>query len=56
MQFGHSLQEYLRQQLIDAAEHPDPDALLQQARDRVRLTGSRLEPEAILAHRDADRR
>lgn len=53
---GRSLQEYLRQQLIDAAEHPDPDALLQQARDRVRLTGSRLEPEAILAHRDADRR
>lgn len=53
---GRSLQEYLRQRLIEAAALPDPSSVLDKARERVRLTGSHLDPEAILAYRDADRR
>lgn len=53
---GQSLQEYLRQQLIAATALPDPDVLLKQARERVRVTGSQLDAETILAYRDADRR
>ncbi len=53
---GRSLQEYVRQQLIDEAAHPDPDVLLRQARERVRVTGTRFDAADILADRDADRR
>ncbi len=53
---GRSLQEYLRAALIGLARRPDPDALLARVRDRKRRTGSRLPAEAILEHRDADRR
>lgn len=53
---GRSLQEYIRSQLIELARRPDAEALLSRVRDRKQRTGSRLSAEAILAHRDADRR
>jgi antitoxin FitA len=53
---GRSLQEYVRSHLIELARRPDADALLARVRDRKQRTGSRLSAEAILAHRDADRR
>jgi antitoxin FitA len=53
---GRSLQEYLRAQLIELARRPDAQALLARVRERKQRTGSRLSVEAILDHRDADRR
>ncbi len=53
---GRSLQEYLRAQLIELARRPDPAALVARIRDRKARTGSRIAPERILAHRDAERR
>ena len=53
---GRSLQEYVRSQLIELARRPDAEALMARVRDRKQRTGSRLSAEAILAHRDADRR
>jgi antitoxin FitA len=53
---GRSLQEYVRMQLIELARRPDPDVLLARVRDRKQRVGSRLSAEAILGHRDADRR
>lgn len=52
---GRSLQEYLRAQLIDLAEKPDPDVLMGRVRERKRRTGQTLSRRTILAHRDADR-
>lgn len=53
---GRSLQEYLRAQLIELARRPDPEVVVARIRDRKETTGSRLDPDTILAHRDADRR
>lgn len=53
---GRSLQEYLKAQLIELARRPDPEALVQRIRERKERTGSALQAEAILAHRDAERR
>ena len=53
---GRSLQEYLRAELIGLAEKPDVGLLLERVAARKKATGSRLESENILAHRDADRR
>lgn len=53
---GRSLQEFLRGELIELARKPDPEALLARARERAARTGSRLSADAILAHRDAERR
>ena len=53
---GRSLQEYVRSQLIELARRPDAEALLSRVRDRKQQTRSRLSADAILAHRDADRR
>lgn len=53
---GRSLQEYLRAQLIELARRPDAEALLGRIRERKAATGSKLASDAILAHRDADRR
>lgn len=53
---GRSLQEYLRAQLIELARRPDPEVLVARIRARKESTGSRLYPDTILAHRDADRR
>lgn len=52
---GRSLQEYLRLQLIELAARPDPDALMARVRQRKESTGTRLPPETILRHREADR-
>lgn len=53
---GRSLQEYLRNQLIELARRPDPEALLAQIRDRKRLAGSELPARKVLDHLAADRR
>ncbi|MFS8480087.1 MAG: hypothetical protein FWJ93_14240 [Micromonosporaceae bacterium] len=53
---GRSLQEYLLRQLTDLASRPAVDDVVARARARVGATGTRLEPEQILAARDADRR
>jgi antitoxin FitA len=53
---GKSLQEYLRGVLIEAAEKPTVDEVLDRARTRVAATGVRVTPAATLAARDADRR
>ncbi|AXV09225.1 Antitoxin 1 [Euzebya pacifica] len=53
---GRSLQEYLLAQLIELARRPSPDVLMARVRERKRVTGSTLEPDVILSHRDADRR
>lgn len=53
---GRSLQEYLRRQIIELARKPDAQSLTAQIRDRKRRTNSRLSPERVLAHRNADRK
>ena len=53
---GRSLQEYLRAELIELARRPDLATLLVRVGDRKRQTGSSLNSEQILAHRDAERR
>jgi plasmid stability protein len=53
---GKSLQEYLRGMLIDSAAHPPVADVIARARARVTATGARVDAEAILAARDADRR
>ena len=53
---GRSLQDYLRAQLIELARKPDPEAWLEEVRRRKAATGSRLDTDAILRARDADRR
>lgn len=53
---GRSLQEYLRARLVELAQTPDAEVMVGRLRTRKAATGSRLSAEAILAHRDADRR
>lgn len=53
---GQSLQEYVRAQLIDAASRPSVEDVISRARARAIATGARLDIEAVLADRDADRR
>jgi plasmid stability protein len=53
---GRSLQDYLRAQLIEFARRPDPEALLAAVRRRKRSTGTKLDLDRILEHRDKDRR
>lgn len=53
---GRSLQEYLLAQLVEIARRPDPEVLLARIRERKQRTGSRLPVDAILGHRDAERR
>lgn len=53
---GRSLQEYLRQQLIDLASRPDPEVLARRIGERKRQTGTALSSAKILRHRDAGRR
>ena len=52
---GRSLQEYLRNELIELARRPDPAALLAQIRERKRLARSELPAEKILEHLAAER-
>lgn len=53
---GQSLQEYLRGMLVDTVSRPAVGDVVARARARVVATGSRIDAEAILAARDADRR
>lgn len=53
---GRSLQEYLRAQLIELAQRPDPESFVARLRERKRATGTRLDSDLILRYRDADRR
>ena len=53
---GRSLQEYLRSTLIELARRPDPAALAAGIRGRKQRLGTTLTAEAILQHRDADRK
>jgi plasmid stability protein len=52
---GRSLQEYLAALLAETAARPDMATAIAAARDRVRTTGRVLDPEQIIADRDADR-
>ena len=52
---GRSLQEYLLQMLIEAAERPDKRTVLDRVQARKRATGTRLDPAEILELLDADR-
>jgi plasmid stability protein len=52
---GQSLQEYLRGVLVATAVKPTADDLIARARARVETTGVQLDPETILAAKDADR-
>lgn len=52
---GRSLQEYLRAELVELAERPDPAALMARVRERKSRSGSRLAADDIVLHRDADR-
>jgi hypothetical protein len=53
---GKSLQECLRGMLIDSAAGPPVGDVIARARARVAATGARVDADAILAARDADRR
>jgi antitoxin FitA len=53
---GRSLQEYLLGQLADLVTRPSAEDVIARARARARATGTRLDPDQILADRDADRR
>lgn len=53
---GRSLQEYLRQELVELAARPDPAALLATIRERKRQTGTSLSADVIVGYRDTDRR
>jgi len=53
---GRSLQEYLLAELNELAARPDPSDVIARARERLRYTGTRVDVDAILAARDAERR
>ncbi len=53
---GKSLQMYLRGMLLEAAERPSAGDVVTRARARVDATGVKIDAEATLAARDADRR
>jgi plasmid stability protein len=53
---GKSLQEYLRGMLVETASRPTVDDVIARARARVAATGVRVDAEAILSARDAERR
>jgi len=55
-QSGRSLQEFLRQSLIDLAAKPNMSELLGDVHRRKQRTGSHLSAEQIIALRDTDRR
>lgn len=53
---GRSLQEYLRNHLIDLASRPSPETWVAKARERLERTGSRVGAEVILDEIEAGRR
>ena len=52
---GRSLQAYLRQELIDLASRPDPDALARRIIERKQRASTTLPAATIIEHRDAGR-
>jgi plasmid stability protein len=52
---GRSLQDYLRQELIDLASRPDPEALAGRIVERKQRTSTKLSASRIIEHRDAGR-
>lgn len=52
---GRSLQEHLRRELIAWASRPDAETFWKRVARRTETAGSRLDPDRILADRDADR-
>ena len=52
---GQSLQEYVRAQLNELAERPDPNELWDRVRHRLRTTGTRVPTDVILEAKDRDR-
>lgn len=50
------MQEYLLGELERLAARPPVEKVLERIQERKALSGTRLTPEEILAHRDADRR
>jgi antitoxin FitA len=53
---GQSMQEFLRVELERLAARPSVDEVLGRIRERKALARTRLDPDEILAARDADRR
>ncbi len=53
---GQSMQEYLRGFLVEAVSKPTIDDVIARARARVAATGVRIDAQAIIEARDADRR
>lgn len=53
---GCSLEEYVRDRLVELASWPSTDDAITRARDRVRVTGTLLSAADIVAARDEDRR
>jgi len=53
---GRSLQEYLLAEINEFAARPDPSDVIARARERRRSTGTRVDVDAMLAARDAERR
>lgn len=51
-----SMQEYLRGELERLAARPTPAQWLERVREAKDTLGTRVTPEEILRHRDADRR
>jgi plasmid stability protein len=52
---GQSLQEYVRAQLVALADVPDQAELWDRVRHRLRVTGTHVSADDILAARDSDR-
>jgi len=55
-QRGQSLQEYVLSELTRVADRPSASALVARIRARKAVTGTRLDADRIVSHRDADRR
>lgn len=53
---GRSLQEFMLQELSQLAARPSVTEVVARARERVRETGTYLDPAEVVAARDAERR
>ncbi len=53
---GKSMQEYLKGELLRLSSRPPLERVLARIRERKALAATRVPPEEILRHRDADRR
>jgi len=53
---GKSMQEYLKGELERLSSRPPVERVLARIRERKALSATRIPPDEILRHRDADRR